>query len=81
MVRGAALASAFCLSLQAVLATGSLYMTPEQLARRATLIVEGTVVRTASGLDPETGALSTYVTLEDLTVHRGQPEASRASSP
>jgi hypothetical protein len=49
----------------------SVYMSPERVAEQATLVVEGTVVRTASGLDPETLALATYVTLDVSRVHRG----------
>lgn len=49
----------------------SIYLAPEDLSRRAELIVEGTVSRTASGLDPQSGALATYVTLEVDRVHRG----------
>jgi len=54
-----------------VFASVSVYMPPEQLARRADLVVEATVVRTASGFDPATGALATYVTLQVDRVHRG----------
>ena len=55
----------------------SIYMTPEDLASRATRIVEGTVVETRSGLDTRTGALSTYVTLDVTAVHRGPDRSSR----
>ena len=67
--------SALCLS--ALLLPGlagaamSIYVPPEALARRATLVVEATVTRTASGYDPELGTLSTYVELEIATTHRG----------
>ncbi len=49
----------------------SVYLSPEGLARRSPLIVEGVVQRTASGLDPETGELATYITLQVDHVHRG----------
>ncbi|MDX1389315.1 MAG: hypothetical protein R3344_08995, partial [Acidobacteriota bacterium] len=47
------------------------YMSPEDLSTRSPVIVEGTVVRTASGYDPERGTLATYVTLAVDIVHRG----------
>jgi hypothetical protein len=59
------------------LATLSIYTTPEQLAAVAPLIVEGRVLETASGFDPETGALSTYVTLEVSVAHRGPATLER----
>lgn len=49
----------------------SIYMSPERVAETAPLIVEGRVTRTASGLDPNSGSLNTYVTLEVEYVHRG----------
>ncbi|MCP3980248.1 MAG: matrixin family metalloprotease [bacterium] len=52
-------------------ASVSIYMPPEHLAARAELVVEGTVTRTASGLDAGRGALATYVTLAIDQVHRG----------
>lgn len=52
-------------------ASMSIYMEPEALARRASLVVEGTVVGSASGYDPADGSLSTYVTLQVETLHRG----------
>lgn len=55
----------------------SIYMTPEDLAARASRIVEATVVDTRSGFDPQTGALSTYVTLDVTAVHRGPAERTR----
>jgi hypothetical protein len=58
-------------------ATVSIYTTPEQLAQEAPLIVEGRVSETASGFDPDTGALSTYVTLEVDVVHRGPETLER----
>jgi len=63
--------------LTSVHATVSIYTTPEQLARVAPLIVEGRVVDTASGFDPETGALSTFVTLEVDVTHRGPDSLER----
>jgi len=50
----------------------SVYMTPEQLAERATTIVEGTVVESRSGYDPLHGSVATYTTVEVETVHRGR---------
>ena len=44
---------------------------PERLASRSAVIVEGTVVRTATGYDPDLQTLGTYVTLAVETVHRG----------
>jgi hypothetical protein len=58
-------------------ATLSIYTSPEQLASVAPLIVEGRVVETASGFDPTTGALSTYVTLEVDVMHRGPATLER----
>jgi hypothetical protein len=58
-------------------ATVSIYTTPEQLARVSPVIVEGRVVETASGFDPTTGALSTYVTLEVAEMHRGPATLER----
>jgi hypothetical protein len=55
----------------------SIYMGPEELAERADLIVEAHVVRTASGYDPLTGALSTYITLDVKRVHRGPSDLER----
>lgn len=67
-----------CLALAlgaAVLTTArasvSIYVPPEQLAGRASLVVQGTVTRVASGLDASTGSLATYVSLDVLVVHRG----------
>ncbi len=63
--------------LLAIAATGtahaalSIYVAPEQLAATAPLVVEGQVVRTASGFDPDVHTLATYVTLRVDTVHRG----------
>jgi len=60
-----------------VLGSVSIYMPPEELARRAELVVEATVSRTASGLDPRSGRLATYVDLEVTFVHRGPAELAR----
>lgn len=49
----------------------SIYVPPEQLAATAPLVVEGQVVRTASGFDPDAHTLATYVTLRVDAVHRG----------
>jgi hypothetical protein len=65
------LAAALALLAGPALASVSIDVPPEGLARRADAIVEGTVVRSASGFDPRRGTLSTYVTLEVDTVHRG----------
>jgi hypothetical protein len=53
------------------LAALSIYLPPERLAESAPLIVEGTVTRTASGFDPATESLNTYVTVAVGFVHRG----------
>ncbi len=55
----------------------SIYMSPEDLARRSDVIVEATVVRSASGFDPVTGSLATYVTLDVGAVHRGPSDCER----
>jgi hypothetical protein len=62
---------AFMVSVSAVSAAVSSYLSPEDLSARAPLVVEATVARTGSGLDPETGALNTYITLSIDRVHRG----------
>jgi hypothetical protein len=49
----------------------SVYVSPEDLAAISPIVVEGTVVRTASGYDRETRALATYVTLQVSSVLRG----------
>ncbi|MCU0255024.1 MAG: matrixin family metalloprotease [Acidobacteria bacterium] len=54
----------------------SIYVSPEQLAESAPLIVEGTVSRTASGFDPVTESLNTYVTVAISFVHRGPANLS-----
>jgi hypothetical protein len=69
------LAPALCLS--PAWASLSVYVPPERLAQRSTLAVEGTVARVASGYDPATGALATYVTLELQAVHSGRFEGDR----
>jgi hypothetical protein len=55
----------------------SIHMSPEDLAQRSEVIVEATVVRSASGYDPLTAALATYVTLDVETVHRGPSDCER----
>jgi hypothetical protein len=64
---------AFGLALAAATARAavSIYTGPEDLAAVSPLVLEGTVVRTASGYDPETGALATYVTIDVASVVRG----------
>jgi len=57
-----------CVAAQAAV---SIYMPPEELARRSPWIVEGTVEASRSGFDPQTGSLATYVTLRVEDVHRG----------
>ncbi len=59
------------------LAAVSIYTSPEELTARATLIVEATVVRSASGLDPRHTALATYITLDVSNVHRGPSDLDR----
>ncbi len=58
-------------------AASSIYMPVERVAAISPLVVEGTVVRTASGFDPETGALATYVTVELSYVLRGPADLDR----
>jgi hypothetical protein len=58
-------------------ASSSIYMPVERVAAIAPLIVEGTVVRVASGFDPLTTALSTYVTVDLSYVHRGPADLER----
>jgi hypothetical protein len=53
------------------LASLSVYMAPEDLARRAELVVEGTVQAARSGYDPADGSLATYVTVAVEMLHRG----------
>jgi len=59
------------------MAAVSIYVAPEELARRSPWIVEGTVLATASGFDPLTGTLATYVTVEVGTMHRGPAGTDR----
>ncbi len=58
------------------LGAASIYMPPERVAAVAPLVVEGQVIRTASGLDPGSGSLNTYVTLAVEFVHRGPADLS-----
>ena len=60
-----------------VWATLSMYVDPEDIARRAPLAIEGQVLSSRSGFDPVTGRLSTYVTLQVDTVHRGPRNLER----
>jgi len=55
----------------------SVYLDPVELAERAPLIVRGVVVEAASGLDPETGRMATYATLDVTDVLRGPESLSR----
>ena len=66
-----ACASALVLSSSLARAALAVYMTPEDLAASAPVVVEGTVVRRASGFDPVNGTLATYTTIDVETVHRG----------
>ncbi len=59
------------------LAAVSIYEPPEALAPRAALIVEGVVRASSSALDPVTGRLATYVTLDVTAVHRGPADLAR----
>lgn len=63
--------------LRTVRAASSVYVPVDRLAAMATLVVEGRVARTASGFDPATGALSTYVTIDVSYVHRGPADLTR----
>ena len=58
-------------------AASSIYMPIERVAAISPLIVEGTVARTASGIDPASGALATYVTVDISYVLRGPAELER----
>ncbi len=49
----------------------SVYISPEDISARAALVIEARVAATRSGLDPHTGALNTYITLQVDYVHRG----------
>jgi hypothetical protein len=63
--------------MPAAWATSSIYMPVERVAAISPLVVEGSVVRTASGFDPLTMTLSTYVTVDISYVHRGPADLSR----
>ena len=63
-------------ALDVPLAAVSIYVPPERLAEMAPLIVEGTVIRTASGFDPATSSLNTYVTVAVSFVHRGPSDVT-----
>ncbi|HEX4826171.1 MAG TPA: matrixin family metalloprotease [Candidatus Polarisedimenticolaceae bacterium] len=77
-VRRAVLVIAMTLPcLRAARAASSVYLPLDRLAAAATLVVEGQVVRTASGLDPAMGALATYVTIDVSFVHRGPATLTR----
>ncbi len=67
----------FLISNIPCLAAVSIYTSPEELTARAALVVEATVVRTASGMDPNRTALATYTTLEVSAVHRGPSDLER----
>ncbi|NIM01154.1 MAG: matrixin family metalloprotease [Acidobacteria bacterium] len=49
----------------------SVYMPPEELSARATLVVEARVAESRPGLDADSGELHTYITLQIEHVHRG----------
>jgi hypothetical protein len=55
----------------------SVYVPPEALAERAPLVVEALVAASDTGVDPLTGALATYVTLEATHCHRGCEDGER----
>ena len=65
------------LSGSAAEAALSIYMTPEELAQRATVIVEATVARVASGYDPADASVATYITLNVETMHRGPQDRTQ----
>jgi len=58
-------------ALAPVAASTSIYMTPEALAERATVVVEGQVTRIASGPDANGLRVATYIDLDIDQVHRG----------
>jgi hypothetical protein len=58
-------------------ASVSTYLTPEAVATRAPVAVEAVVSGVASGFDPETGSLATYVTLTVTRTHRGPSDLER----
>ena len=55
----------------AAMAALSVYMPHETVARQASIIVEGRVAEVASGLDPDSNTVATYITLDVEAVHRG----------
>ena len=55
----------------------SIYVSPEQLAEQAPLIVDASVEEVRSGHDPESGKLATYVTLNVHDVLRGPSEVEQ----
>ncbi len=55
----------------------SIYVPVERLAERAPIAVEATVGAVASGYDPETGSVSTYVTLDVERSHKGPAGITR----
>ena len=72
-LRGPRSAALLALALAAAPARGSIarYAAPEDLARGAPLVVEGSVATSRSALDPLTGSLATYTTIDVESVHRG----------
>lgn len=71
-----ALAMLCCTAAMAAL---SVYMPHEMVAERSALIVEGVVLEVASGLDPESNTVATYITLDVTTVHRGPAGLQRVT--
>ncbi|MBZ5637740.1 MAG: matrixin family metalloprotease [Acidobacteriia bacterium] len=67
---GASIPAAF-LAVTPLFATMSIYLPPEGLAEIAPVVVEGDVTRVASGYDPETGSLATYVSIGVVAAYRG----------
>lgn len=55
----------------------SIYVPVDRVAERAAIAVEATVGAVASGYDPETGSVSTYVTLEVERAHKGPAGITR----
>lgn len=55
----------------------SIYVPVTEVAERAPIAVEARVLSVASGYDPETGGLATYVTLEVERTHRGPSGMTR----
>ncbi len=60
-----------------VAAALSIYVPVSEVAEGAPIAVEARVLAVASGYDPETGALATYVTLEVERTHRGPSGMTR----